>query len=175
MALKDKGSALDGFAALYDGTGNAESTVVQSITTKCVVDFELVQRCQDAGDRPHKGTPLGLFFELWPFDMLKRILVEQADEFVRQIALQGFEIRGDVYSFRVWGPYTEKVGEVKQWTPEAGNHTIPRHQQRQAVQVFGCRGDEFSFERGCAFLIQGKFTRAAKHGHVGETDGRIYV
>lgn len=170
----NKGSSLDGFAALYDGTGNSSAVLRQDITTKVVVDYELVQRCQAYGDKPHKGTPLGLFPELWPFDMLKRLLVEQAHKFVRQIALTGFVAVGDVYSFRLWGPYTEKVGAPQTWTPEAGNHTIPKHQQRTAQKVWGFRGDELNFDKGCVFLIQGTFDRAAKHAELGD-DGRLYL
>ena len=169
-----KGSAYDGFAALFDATGNSNVVIKQGITTKAVVEYELVRLCQEFGDRPHRGDPLGLFPELWPFDMLKRPLLEHAREFVRQIALTGVAVIGDVDEFKVWGPYTEKVGDVREWTPEAGNHTIPKHQQRKAVRAFGYRGDEFNFDKGCAFLIQGQFTRSTKHGEISD-EGMIFL
>ena len=172
MALKDKGSALDGFYALYDGSGNAEATVMEKITTKCVVDYECVLLCQQHGWDAARGVPLGTLPELWPFDLLKRQLVDHAGEFVRQIGPAGFDPLDPIYSFKLWGPYMEKIKpSVEFWTPEAGNHLIPKHAQRRAVRVQAYRGDEFDFEKGCAFLIQGEFTRAARHGHVGEEDG----
>ena len=173
--MRDHGSALDGFFALYDGTGNSGVTIAEPVTTKCVVDYELVLDCQTAGDRTHNGTPLGKFPELWPFDMLKRPLVRHAEEFVRQVRRHGFEPLTSVYEFKVWGPYTEKVGEMREWVPEEGNHLIPKEQRRTAQKVWGYRGDEFNLEKGCAFLIQGNFTRATNRGHVGEEDGVIYV
>lgn len=172
---RDRGSALDGFAALYDGTGNANTLVRETVQTKCVLDYELVRLCHQHGDRPHKGDPLGTFPELWPFNALKRPLIEHAREFVRQIKTQGFEPLSDVYAFKVWGPFTEKVGDIKTWTPEEGNHTIPKHEQRKAVRAFGYRGDEFDFNKGCAFVIQGEFVRNTKHGSIDELTGRIYV
>ena len=173
--IKDRGSALDGFNALYDGTGNADAMVSESVTTKCVIDYELVRLCQSHGWRPSKGRSLGLLAELWPFDMLKRPLIAHANEFVSQIGTQGFKPLSSVYSFKLWGPYTEKVSPtVRYWTPEEGNHLIPKHLQRKAVIVQGYRGDEFNFEKGCAFLIQGTFIKAAKDGHIGD-EGVIYI
>lgn len=171
----DKGSSLDGFAALYDGTGNSETTICESVQTKCVVDYECVLLCQQHGWQAAHGVPLGTLAELWPFDLLKRQLVAHAAEFVRQIKPNGFDPVASIYSFKIWGPYMEKVGEIKQWTPEAGNPLIPKHEQRKAVQVWGYQGDEFDFNKGCAFLIQGDFTRHARHGHLDEETGRIFV
>lgn len=160
---------------LYDGTGNAEATVAEAVQTKCVLDYELVERVHNAGGRPYKGLPLGTLPELWPFDMLKRPLVAHAEEFVRQIGLQGYRPVTNVEQFVVWGPYMEKVGELREWVPEAGNHLIPKHAQRTAQRVWGYRGDEFDWHKGCAFLIQGEFTRHARHGHVDEQTGSILV
>lgn len=171
---KERGSALEGFAALYDGTGNSESTVAERITTKCVIETELVELCQAHGDKPHKGTPLGKLAELWPFDALKRPLLEHAREFVRQVGLQGYQPVTNVEQFTLFGPYMEKVGDIRPWVPEAGNHVIPKHEQRTAQKVWGYQGDEFDWDKGCAFLIQGKFTIAAKHGFVSD-EGHIYV
>jgi len=173
MALKDKGSAFEGFAALYDGTGNSDLTVVETVGTKCVLDYELVQAVHNAGGRPFKSEPLGKLSELWPFDALKRPLLKHAEEFVRQIGTQGFQPLSNVHQFLVSGPFSEKVGEMQQWTPEAGNHLIPH--PRQAQTVWGYRGDEFDWHKGCAFLITGRFTRHARYGHVDEWTGMVFV
>lgn len=171
----DKGSAFDGFTALYDGSGNADETLGLSVQTKVVLDYELAQLCQEHGDRPHRGTPLGRMPELWPFDMLKRPLVEHAQEFTRQVKTQGYQPLTDVYSFRVWGPYMEKVAGLAEYEPEKGNHVIPKHLQRKAQKVWGYRGDEFNWNKGVAFIIAGSFERAAKHGHVAEETGVIVL
>ena len=173
MALKDRGSALQGFAALYDGTGNSSATIFETVATKCVLDYELVQTVQNHGGRPLKSEPLGKLPELWPFDLLKRPLLEHAEEFVRQIGKQGFEPLTNVHQFLVSGPFSEKIGEPRQWTPEAGNHLIPH--PRQAERVWGYRGDEFDWHKGCAFLISGVFSRNARHGFVDEQTGKVIV
>lgn len=172
---RDKGSALDGFWALYDGTGNAESTVGMSVQTKIVLDYDLVQLCQDHGDKPHKATPLGRFPELWPFDMLKRPLVEHAEEFVRQIKTKGYEATTPVTEFKVWGPYMEKVGDLKTFVPEEDNHVIPNWAKRTAHQAWLYQGDEFDWEKGCAFIIVGFFTRPANLGVLSEETGKVIV
>ena len=80
-----------------------------------------------------------------------------------------------IYEFQVWGPYMEKVGEPKTYLPEEGNHLIPTWAQRKAHRVWGYAGDEFNWEKGCAFIIVGEFTRAAKHGSVSEETGGMAV
>ena len=173
MALKDRGSAFEGFAALYDGTGNSDATIVETVATKCVLDYELVQLVHNHGGKPFKSVPLGKLPELWPFDLLKRPLLEHAEEFVRQIGVQGFQSLTNVHQFLVSGPFSEKVGEMRSWTPEAGNHLIPH--PRTAERVWGYRGDEFDWHKGCAFLITGQFTRHARHGHIDEQTGMVYL
>ena len=169
----DKRSRFAGAAILFDGSGNAEATVAETITTKIVLDHDLVQAVHDAGGRPCKAEPLGLLPELWPFDALKRPLLEHAKEFVRQVGGHGYQSLTNVEQFLVWGPYSEKVGDIAPWVPEEGNHLITN--PRTAQRVWGYQGDEFNWERGCAFLIQGTFTRHARHGHVDADTGRIYV
>ena len=78
MAVKDKGSALEGFFALYDGTGNSETTIRETVTTKCVLEFDQVQLVHNHGGKPYRGTPLGRLPDLWPFDLLKTPLLEHA-------------------------------------------------------------------------------------------------
>lgn len=167
-----KSPAIEPPFVLYDGTGNSDATVKETVGTKCVLPYELVQRVHDAGGRPYKAVPLGTLPELWPFDALKRPLIAQAREFVRQISGQGFRPLTNVEQFLVWGPYSEKVGDMREWVPEAGNHLIAN--PRTAQQVWGYQGDEFNWHMGCAFMIQGTFTRHARHGHVAD-DGRIIV
>lgn len=175
MAVKDRGSALEGFTALYDGTGNASATLGLSVQTKCTLETELVELCQQHGDKPHKGTPLGRFPELWPFDMLKRPLMAHADEFARQLKTKGYNARTPVTAFKVWGPYMEKVGAIETWKPEAGNHLIPSWAQRDAHKVWGYQGDEWDFSKGVTFIIVGDFTRSALEGVTDEETGVILV
>lgn|SRR3990167_2069518 len=170
--LRDKGSAFEGFTALYDGTGNSDATVLETVATKCVLDYELVQCVHQAGGKPSRGEPLGKLPELWPFDALKRALRAHAAEFVEQIRAQGFQPLTNIEQFSVWGPFSEKVGEPREWTPEAGNHLIPH--PRTASRVWGYQGDEFNWHTGCAFFIQGRFTRHARHGHVSD-EGVVLV
>lgn len=173
--MRDRGSALDGFSALYDGTGNASAVVDQRITTRCVLDYELVKTVQMAGDSPHKGTPLGTISRLWPVEMLRNALLAHAEEFVRQIKAQGYEALSSVYEFRVFGPYTEKVGQPSDYVPEADNPFIPKQDKQTASKVWGYRGDELDVNKGVAFLIQGHFTRHARHGKVEERSGLLLV
>src|SRR3990167_2502472 len=171
MAVKDRGSALEGFFAVYDGTGNADVSIASEITCRANVQFELVEKWQIAMRNAHRdpklhGNPLGLLPELYPFDLLKRPLVEEANEFVRQIASHHWMPVTDIYSFEVWGPYTEKVGTPHDWVPEEGNHTIPKHERQVATTAWLYSGDELPIKFGCVFMIRGLFTRAAKYGHV---------
>ena len=173
--MRDRGTAIEGFYALYDGTGNASATVRETVMTKCVLEYELVQLVQNAGVKPLDGQPLGKLMELYPFDMLKRPLLEHAREFVRQIASKHYVPLTNVEQFLVWGPFSEKVGPLREWTPEAGNPVIPRHKQRSAERVWGYRSDEVDWARGCAFLIRGEFTRNARYGAVDEQTGVVIV
>lgn len=173
--MRDRGSALDGFSALYDGTGNSGATVAQSITTKCVLEYEMVRKVQMAGDRPHKGTPLGRISQLWPTEMLRRALKEHGEEFIRQVAKQGYIALGSVYELEVFGPYTEKVGDAPDYTPEADNPFIPKHEKRVASKVWGYQGDEIDVSKGVAFLLRGRFARHARHGHIEEGSGLLLV
>ena len=112
---------------------------------------------------------------MYPFDMLKRPLVATANEFVRQIGTHHWQPIAGVYELRVWGPFTEKVGEPHDWVPEADNPFIPKHEKRVATTAWGYSGDELPVDLGCVFFIKGLFTRAAKYGHVDEKRGLIVV
>lgn len=175
MAIKDRGTALEGFFALYDGSGNSETTIRETVTTKCVLEFEQVQLVHNHGGKPYRGIPLGTLPELWPFDLLKRPLLDHAREFIKQVKTHGFHPLTSEYEFKVWGPFSEKVGEIKEWVPEADNPFIPEAHKQKATSTWLYRGDEFNWERGCAFLIKGDFTRYAGTGHVDEQTGVIIV
>ena len=175
MAVKDKGTSYEGFNALYDGSGNSGLTISERVTTKCVVDYELVRLCQDKGMGVCKAKPLGKMLELWPYDRLKRILIDHTRLFTEQIATQGYHALTGIYEFRVWGPYTEKVGTPHDFVPEADNPFIPASERQTATTVWGYQGDEMSFDKGCVFIIQGRFTRHAKYGHVEEETGVIVI
>ena len=180
MAVKDRGSALEGFAALYDGTGNADAHVASTISCRVNLEYELVRKWQIAmssAGRPPKvrGKLLGRLPELYPFDMLKRPLVDEAKEFVRQIATHHWAPITNIYQFEVWGPYAEKVGESHDWVPEADNPFIPKHEKQVASTVWLYHGDELPIDKGCAFFIKGVFTRSAQFGHIDEVKGLILV
>lgn len=180
MAVKDRGTALEGFFAHYDGTGNSDVTVAQTITVRVRLEYELVRKWQFAQRQAKRnpkleGVPLGRLPELYPFDMLKRPLLEEAQEFVRQIGTHGWTTTRAISEFRVWGPFPEKVGESHDWVPEADNPFIPKEDKKVATTAWLYRSDELPVDKGCAFFIKGQFTRAAKHGHVEEERGIILV
>lgn len=167
-----KGTAYEGFAALYDGTGNSAKTLCESITTKCVLEYEQVLASQT---KPIKGAPLGRLSDLYPLVLIKAPLVAHAALFASQVAEKGFEPLTAIYQFQVWGPYMEKVGPITEWTPEEGNHLIRKADQRQALKVWSYQGNEFDWSKGCAFLIRGSFTQKASSGHVDEETGVLLV
>ncbi len=176
----DKGTALDGFFAHLDAPGMRDVVVDQDITTNVSVEYELVKKWQiaqrNAGRDPKvKGVPLGLMPELYPFDLVKRPLVEQANEFVRQIALKGYSPTTDIYSFEVWGPYTEKVGAYREFVPEADNQFIPVSEKKTAMATWLYGGDETRIDMGCVFRLKGLFTRKANLGYVEEKTGVLIV
>ena len=180
MTVKDRGSALEGFFALYDGTGNPGIHVASPITCKVKTQYELVKKWQIAMRSIHRsptlrGNPLGKLPELYPFDLLKRPLVEEATEFVRQIGTHHWEPTTSLYEFEVWGPYTEKVGEAHDWIPEEDNQFIPKHDRRVATTAWGYSGNELPIRFGCVFMIRGLFQRASRYGHVDEQTGVIIV
>ena len=75
-----KGSAHEGFFALYDGTGNSNAVTLQRVTTKCVLDYELVELCQRHGAGVFRAEPIGNPTDAtWPFVMLCRALLDHAE------------------------------------------------------------------------------------------------
>lgn len=180
MVVKDRGTALEGFFAHYDGTGNASETIASEIKCRVTLEYELVKKWQIAMHKANRdpklrGRPLGLLPELYPFDLLKRPLLEQANEFVRQIGTHHWSPIGGVYEFKVWGPFPEKVGQSFDFKPEADNPFIPEHEKKVASTAWLYSGSELPIRFGCAFFIVGTFTREAKYGHVDEQRGLIVV
>jgi hypothetical protein len=173
----DRGSALEGFSALYDGTGNADAIVEQGCTLRVNVPHEQVLEYQEAGGGVCKGIPLGRMYEpeFWRRHALKAELIEQATRFVENIKPQGYEPLTSIYAFEVWGPYTEKVGKPQDWVPEADNDFIPASEKKVATTAWLYRGDEFNHEMGDVYLIRGRFTRKATLGKVDEERGLIVV
>lgn len=170
-----RGSALEGFAALYDGTGNESAVVPCRISCRVTVEYELVRLFQARGGGVCRGKPLGRLPELWPFDLLKRPLVEEAQEFVRQVGLQGWRPLTPATFFEVWGPFTEKVGTPHDWVPEADNPFIPDHEKQVATTAWLYAGHELRVDKGCAFFIRGEFARKATLGSIDEERGLILV
>lgn len=182
MAVTDRGTAYDGFFALYDGTGNRDQYVAQRLRMKAVIPQELsdmYQNAQAGEKRPAtvRGVPLGRMPEL-PHDclLLKRPLVECASESVRQMALQGYELLGDETQIEVWGPYMNKTPDpYREFQPEADNPFIPKSLKRTAQTTRLWGSNEVIKQEYVVFLLVGNFVRSAKHGHVDEETGVILV
>jgi hypothetical protein len=180
MAVKDRGTALEGFAALYDGTGNADAVVSQWVRCKVVLEYEMVRDWQTAmraaGQSPTlRGKPLGLLPHVYPLDAIKGPLMKEATEFAYQIGLQGFKSDKYITSFEVWGPYAEKVGTPRDWVPEEDNPFIAKADKKTATTAWLYGGNESPIQHGCAFFIRSEFTRAARYGHEDEKEGLIVV
>ena len=178
MAVKDRGTALEGFSALYDGTGNADAVIAQHVQCKVVLEYEMVRDWQTAmraaGRSPTlRGKPLGLLPPVYPLDAIKAPLMREASEFVYQIGLQGFESTQHITSFEVWGPYSEKVGTPRDWVPEEGNDFIKEKKTATTAWLYG--GNESPIHLGCAFFLRAKFTRKASYGHETDKEGIIVV
>lgn len=178
MAVKDRGTALEGFAALYDGTGNADAVIAQHVKCKVVLEYELVKDWQTAmraaGQSPTlRGKPLGLLPSMYPMDAIKQPLMREAIEFVYQIGLQGFEPTQHITSFEVWGPYSEKVGTPRDWVPEEDNPFVKDKKTATTAWLYG--GNESPIHLGCVFFLRAQFTRKATFGHETDKEGVIVV
>ena len=160
-----------------------------TLTAKFPVDPELVVRCQQAGDRPHRGTRVGKMLELYPYDVLKRLATAQAKTFLRHMRNQGYEPLQAETELELWGPFrerldTSKAADLKNF--EEGNHLIPqghwgsaahgvwRHDlvrgpRQLDVTTLGHRDWRF----GVVFMLRGKFL--ATGGHREETTGTLLV
>lgn len=176
--MKNKGSALQGFSALYDGTGNSVATVPVNLSCHITLEYELVRKCQMAGDRPHRGTPIGKMLSLYPFDLLKRRLLQEAEVFRGHMVKQGYEPAQATTEFELWGPYMEKVDTQRlheEWIPEEGNHVIPAAYRAKAQRAWGYRGDELRIDKGVAFFIRGAFLASGRNGVMDEQTGVLIV
>lgn len=161
-----------------------------SLTCKFPVDAELVLRCQQLGDKPHRGTTIGKMPELHPFAQLKEIVLSQTKEFVRHMKLQGYEPQEAETEMELWGPYREKLDMSQAANVvnfEEGNPFIPEgrfgsaaHGGWQHDGVVGPRvldkdllRNHRDWKLGIAFIVRGKFV--ATKGHEIEDTGGLMV
>jgi len=135
----------------------------------------MVKTCQMAGDKPHRGDPIGKMPGLWPVDALKRRALHYARLFQQSMRLRGYEPLQAETAMELWGPYTEKVplAPGPDYVPEEGNPLIKDKQS--AYPVYGYRGDELRVDKGIAFRIRGRFLADTKHGQVEEEKGVVII
>ncbi|KKM96951.1 hypothetical protein LCGC14_1172970 [marine sediment metagenome] len=155
-----------------------------TITCKFIVDPELVLRWQRFGGRPHKGTPIGLMRESYPFDVLKRKAVQEARIFVRYMKQQGNRPQEGEHQMLLYGPFRNRMDMSKGASMEnfeEGNHLIPQGMWRSkahgtwAPDGKGPRliDPEQEYKHGITFYIKGKFL--ATHGKESEENGTLIV
>jgi hypothetical protein len=158
------------------------------LTAKFPVDAELVLRCQRAGDKPHKGTIIGKMLELYPYDVLKRIVLSQTKTFLGHMKRQGYIPQQAETEMELWGPYREKVDMSKASdlvNIEEGNPTVPEGRYASAARTASAaeRGpreldrktllDHRDWQRGVFFSVRGRFL--ATRGTREEATGTILV
>ena len=161
---------------------DAETTAIYAPVWKsCIlrVDRELVLRCQEAGEAPCRGKPVGSLSALWPVAGLKDELLVQAREFLRHMKLRGFEPKQSEYLLELWGPYREKVDMTKgaelinieegnpffpdgRWV-SAARSTAPEEHGPQWLSAD--KLNHRDYKRGVHFIVRGLFTR-----HYGKQD-----
>ena len=59
----------------------------------------------EALHRTYRGTKFSEFIDLQPYATVQRIAVDAAKKWVQHMALQGYELMGDI---KLWGPYRPK-------------------------------------------------------------------
>lgn len=161
---------------------------------KFKVEPELVLKVQGAGQRPHRGVPIGKMSELYPLVILKDRAMSEARQFVGYMRRQGFEPTEPESTMRLWGPFREKMDMSrgdKLENFEEGNHLIPQGMWRS--QAHGAwepdlKGEAAGrprwidknrvlnsqdYRHGCAYFIVGNFL--AKHGKEEERTGTLIV
>ncbi len=160
------------------------------LTAKFPVDAELVLRCQRAGDQPHKGTIIGKMLELYPYDVLKRIVLGHTKTFLSHMKAQGYVPQQPETEMELWGPFREKLDMSKSAdlvNIEEGNHTIPEGRYVTAARgVWGHDGvkgpreldkrtllDHRDWQRGVFFSVRGRFL--ATKGKREEATGTLIV
>ena len=157
-----------------------------SLACKIKVDPELVLLCQEHGDRPHKGTRIGRMKELWPFESLKRHLLEQTKLFVKHMRSQGNDPLQSETEMEAWGPFREKadVSNSRLVNIEEGNPFFPdgRWVAANRGAMVATKGPQeltrekilsSDWERGAIFLVRGRFV--ATGGHREESTGTLIV
>lgn len=160
-----------------------------TLTCKFRVDPELVLKCQDAGQRPHRGTPLGKMRVGYPFEELKKIAMDETKQFIHYMKIQGNEPRTAESVMTIYGPYREKMDMSKGASMEnfeAGNPFHPNGMWRsQAHGVWAPDGkgprlldrkkvlDSPDWELGTVYFVQGLFL--ASHGKEEEETGVLIV
>ncbi len=154
-------------------------------------DPELVLKCQAAGMRPLKGTPIGKISNLYPIDTFKRTAMEEAKTFVGYMKQQGYSPREAESEMEIWGPFRESVDMSKGASMEnfeEGNDLIPEGKWRTKAHSLWAPPDSNrgprvlnkeevlhsqDYKRGLAFIIRGKFL--ASRGHEDEETGTLLV
>ena len=132
----------------------------------------------------HRGTPIGKISELYPLDLFKKSVVEEAQKFIYHMTQQGNELQTSIYEMELWGPYRDKPTGSREVNIEEGNpwsedkfaftskgtwqpETLgPQNLTRDTLE----RGD---FRHGVCFRIRGKFVKT--RGHQEETTGVVIL
>lgn len=126
--------------------------------------------------------------ELWPFDALKRHVLETTKEFVRQMRVRGYEPQQAETAMELWGPFREKVdlANTRLVNVEEGNPFFPEGRwvnDNRGVQRIESRGpqaisrqrllDSQDWRKGAVFLVRGEFI--SRYGKQEEETGILLV
>jgi hypothetical protein len=140
------------------------------LTCQFPVEQELVLACQAGDEKTYRGVPVGTIRDLWPWSELRKVALWHAQEFVRNMKNQDYELVGHATAMGLWGPYTQKVEWDKvdqQITSEENFET------RSYPHAYLYRENEVRLDRGIIYLIRGQFL--AGHGHLSEEKGVLVV
>ena len=171
--------------ALRENLNKTKFYVTDLLVFKIKPDAELVALCQQKGAAVYRGTPIGQMQSLWPFDGLKRAVIEEAETFVRHMAAQGNMLQTSVYQMELWGPYRDKPTGVREVNIEAGNPYVPDgkwafdSKGTWAPDETGVREvtkdllDREDFRHGICYRIRGEFLKT--RGHQEETTGVVIL
>ena|SRR3990167_991312 len=151
------------------------------LSCKFVVEDDLRRACQALGNEStYRGVPVGTISTMHPWGALREIALREAQQFVRHMADQNYDLLGDVTELALWGPYMEKIDHSRShefviqdgsdWEQVVGKKPLERH---NAVSGFGYRENEVRFDLGAAYLLHGQFL--ARYGHLEEERGVLIV
>lgn len=158
------------------------------IVCKIRVDPELVLLCQEMGQQPLRGSPIGKMMGLYPFDLLKNQAMDEAKTFTGHMRRMGNRPLQAESEMEIWGPYREKLKLAKGLVNiEEGNHTLPEgrwafgdysgwtHDGQQGPRQIKREEvlDSPDWKNGVIFLIRGRFE--ATRGKQEETTGTVLV